>query len=452
MPHTPSSTERPLLAEDAVRGSLAQAIWRLAWPITLSQAVFMVPGLYDSYWLGRLGASAQAAAGLAMSVRVTLISVLMALSGASGAVVARYVGANDRRNANLATLQAVILMTVSSAVLGVFGYLLAEPLLRLAGADAEVLPLAVPYARIVFAGLIGMELLPSIGGMVNTAGAPQVRLTATLWMMAAQALTQPFLSRRFGIVGAAVAVAGANAVVAAWEVAVLLRGRATVRIDVRDLRLDLPMMGRIVRIALPAVVQRGAPNLATSLLFRLISGHGAETLAAWVVGSRVLAVIQVPGVGISGAAAAMMGLNLGARQIGRARDAVRWTGRAAAAVSVGLMVILWVAAPRVLAWFNLEPAALPAGIAILRWLSFGNLLQTVTLVYDAAQVGAGDTLSPMLANLAALWLVQLPLAWLLGRAMGPGPQGLWLGLVVGWAVQATLMVGRYRAGRWRTIW
>ena len=74
----------------------------------------MFPGLYDAVWLGWLGPEAQAAAGLAMSARFTMISVLMALSSGSGVVVARYVGARDQEGADLAAMQAVILMVVAS--------------------------------------------------------------------------------------------------------------------------------------------------------------------------------------------------------------------------------------------------------------------------------------------------------------------------------------------------
>lgn len=411
----------------------------------------MLPGLYDSFWLGRLGSAAQAAAGLAMSVRITMISVLMALSGASGAVVARYVGAQDERNANLATLQAVILMIISAGSLGLVGYVLAEPLMRLAGADPHVLPLAVRYARIVFSGLIAMELVPSIGGMLNTAGAPQVRLTMMIWVMGTQVVVEPFLAGRFGVDGAAAAVVGAHVVGMIWGLSALIRGRATVRIDPHDLRLNFPMMGRIVRIALPSVVQRGAPNLATSLLMRLMASYGSNVLAAWVVGTRILSVMQVPSMGISGAASAMMGLNLGARRVERAKKAVRWIGYTAVGLSAVLMLILLIGAPWILSWFIGEPETLASGVVMLRWLSFGYLLQSVTLVYDAAQVGAGDTLSPMMVNLAALWLVQLPVAWLLANAVGLGAQGIWWAIVVGWGVQAALMVRRYRAGRWRNV-
>lgn len=411
----------------------------------------MLPTLYDSYWLGRLGSAAQAAAGLAVSVRVTMISVLMALSGASGAVVARYVGAQDRKNADLATLQAVLLMTLSAGALGLIGFLFAEPLMRLAGADATVFPAAVTYARVIFVGLIALELLPSIGGMLNTSGSPQIRLTMTLWMMGAQLLAQPLLVRQYGLAGAAAAVVGANAVGVVWGLGILLCGQAAVRIDRHNLRIDLPMMVRIVRIALPSVVQRGAPNLANSLLIRLIASYGSPILAAWIVTTRILGVVQVPGTGIAGSAGAMVGLNMGAQKIARAEKAVRWACLAAVAVTAALVLFLLVAAPWVLSWFGLESTALGPGAAMLRWVSLGYLLQTVTLIYDTAQVGAGDTLSPMLVNLAALWLVQLPLAWLLSRVVGLGPHGIWWGLIAGWGLQAALMVKRFYAARWKTM-
>ena len=155
---------------DITTGSLTRNIFHLAWPTAISQVLFMLPNLYDALWLGRLGREAQAAAGLATSVRITMISALMGLSLAGGAVVARHLGAGDQARANLAVLQAVVLMVVASGSLGIVGLIFVRPMLQLAGADPQTLPLGVRYARVIFAGLIAMELTPSLGGMMT--GAP----------------------------------------------------------------------------------------------------------------------------------------------------------------------------------------------------------------------------------------------------------------------------------------
>jgi Na+-driven multidrug efflux pump len=230
----------------------------------------------------------------------------------------------------------------------------------------------------------------------------------------------------------------------------LLSGRAPVRIDIRDLRLDGPTMKRILRVALPAVLQRGTPNLAMSLLMRLISAYGATTLAAWVVARRIFSFAQIPSMGLARVTPAMVGQNLGAGRPQRAERAVSLIVR----VVVGIMVVvlggLALFAPQAMALFSEDAENVSTGAQIIRLLSLGYLAFAFNGVYDAAQAGAGDTLSPMVINLVALWLVQIPLAHLLSRWFGLGANGIWAALVIGWFVQAGLMVWRYRQGRWKS--
>jgi putative MATE family efflux protein len=443
------SRTRAAGGHDITQGSLARNIQYMAWPMLLTQFLFMAPNLYDAVWLGRLGSGAQAAAGLATSIRMTMISLLMALSGGSGAVVARYVGAKDRKNANLAVLQAVLLMIVSSGTLGVIGVVFSEPLMRLAGADATVLPLAVRYARILFAGLIAMEMVPSVGGMLSSAGAPHLGMWMRVWAMGSLLVAEPLLVRWLGLEGASLAMVGSNVVGMLWGLGVLIWGRAPIRIDVHDLRLDFPMMGRILRIALPAVIQRGTPNLAQSLLMRLISAYGPETLAAWVVAQRIFQFAQTPSLGLARSTPAMVGQNLGAGRPERAERAVSLIARVVMVTTVVVLVSLAIWAPQVMSLFSDDPDTLPIGVNILRVLSLGYLAFSLTNVYDFAQAGAGDTVSPMVINLLALWLVQIPLAFALSPLLGLGANGIWLAMVIGWIVQAALMYRRYRQGRWK---
>jgi putative MATE family efflux protein len=419
------------------------------WPITIGQMLFMLPNVYDTIWLGQLGPGAQAAAGLTMSVRITMVSVLMALSLGSGAVVSRYIGAKDQDRADRAVLQAVILMVAASGSLGIVGLIFARPLLTLAGADPVMLPLAVRYARIIFAGLIAMEMVPSVGSMLNAAGAPQVMLGMTLLSTGTLLVVEPLLVRWMGLEGAALALIGSNTVGMLWGLALLVAGRAPVRLNLRGLRLDFPMMGRILRVALPAVLQRGTPNLAMSLLTRLVSSYGAPTLAAWVIVRRVFSFALIPSMGLSRAAPAMVGQNLGAAQPERAARSVSLIARAAALVGGCILGLLVLFAPGVMALFSHDSQTISVGVHVIRVLSVGYLGLALNYLFDLAQAGAGDTLSPMIINLIALWMVQVPLAYLLSRPLGLRSDGIWLALVLSWILQATLMGLRFRQGRWK---
>ncbi len=434
---------------DLTQGNLRDNIARLTWPNLMSQLLFMAPTLYDAVWLGKLGAGAQAAAGLAMSVRITMISVLMALSGASGAVVARYIGAKDQQNANLAALQSVILMLLASGTLGVIGVLFAKPLMRLGGADAETLPLAVRYARILFGGLIAMEMVPSVGGMLSGIGAPNIWLEMTAWVMGVMLIAEPLLVMWLGLEGAVLALTGAHAIAMVWGLRQLVIGRAPVRIDLHDLRLDFPMMGRVLRITAPTIIQRGTPNLAMTLLTRFIAVYGAGTLAAWTVVQRIFSFAQVPGMALSRISPAIVGQNLGARQPERAERGVHlvmWMTLIVTGIILGALIVF---APQVFALFSDDVAATAIGVQMLRVLSLGYLANTLTLVLNGAQIGAGDTVAPMVINIIALWGIQIPLVYLGSQVLHLGPLSIWVALVIGWLVQLGLLMYRQRQGAWK---
>jgi len=434
---------------DLTQGRLRDNILRLSWPNLASQLLFMAPSLYDAVWLGRLGAGAQAAAGLATSVRITMISVLMGLSGASGAVVARYVGARDQKNANLAALQSVILMLVSSGTLGLIGVLFAEPLMRLGGADAETLPLAVRYARILFGGLIAMEMVPSVGGMLSGIGAPQVWLEMTAWVMGVMLVAEPLLVKWLGLEGAVLALTGAHAVAMVWGLWRLVAGHAPVRLDLHDLRLDFPMMQRVLRIAAPTIIQRGTPNLAMTLLTRFIAVYGAAAVAAWTVVQRIFGFAQVPGMALSRVAPAIVGQNLGARQPERAERGVNVLLWMTFIVSLGVLGALAIFAPQVFALFSDDAAATAVGVQMLRVLALGYLANTLTWVLNSAQTGAGETVAPMVINIIALWVIQIPLVYLFSQVLRLGVTSIWVALVIGWIVQFALLMYRQRQGAWK---
>ena len=94
------------------------------------------------------------------------------------------------------------------------------------------------------------------------------------------------------------------------------------RIEWRYARPDWRMMKRILRIALPGVVQRGIPNLANTILMRFMAGYGAAALAAFSLFGRQTGLLLIPASGLVGAAPAMVGQNLGAQQPARAGRAV----------------------------------------------------------------------------------------------------------------------------------
>jgi len=285
--------------------------------------------------------------------------------------------------------------------------------------------------------------------MLSAAGAPEVLLAMTLWSSGTLLVIEPLFTRWWGIDGAALALVGSNAAGMLWGLGVLVSGRGPVRLDLRRLCLDRPMVGRILRVALPAVVQRGTPNVANTLLTRMVAASGASTLAAWIVVRRIYQFATIPSMGLSRVTPAMVGQNLGAGNPDRAERAVRAVARAALATGVGMLALLVLLAVPILSLFSDDAATIAGGARLTRMLSLGYLAFSLGSVYDMAQAGAGDTVPPMVINLFALWAVQVPLAYVMSRGFGMEADGIWVALVLGYGVQLALMWLRFQQGRWR---
>jgi Na+-driven multidrug efflux pump len=101
--------------------------------------------------------------------------------------------------------------------------------------------------------------------------------------------------------------------------------------------------------------------------------------------------------------------------------------------------------------FTDVPGAVAVGVqGLLYFIPAGLFLGWLT-VLGSALGGAGDGVSPMVANISSLWLLQLPICWLLTTHWPLGPQGIWIGLIAGYLAGTAGLMAWWRKGRWQHI-
>lgn len=442
---------------DLTTGSIPRLIATLAAPAMLDMAVGSIAMLMHAYWMGRVGGTALASVAMGTTLRIVLISPMMGLSAGGQAVVARHIGAGEQRMADNGLMQSILLLFLIVVPISLIGQVFCPVFLRWMGARGEVARGAVAYLRIILGGLFFMECLPSMNGVMRSAGHPEYTLRINLVNLVVLSVVEPIVVLGLGPIppmgvrGAAIAsVAGTIGGVMAQFL--LLRGdRLGVTLHREDLRPDRVTMRRILIVAMPASLQRFSPNLSNALLMRLVSAQGNAALSAWSLVSRVGGVLLATARGAGSAATAMMGQNLGAGQPDRSAHATRLTAMGAMMVSAICFALLNLWPRQVLGVFGQTGEAAKASLVLLRWYGLYAIALTALDVIGSALAGAGDTLSPMLVNMGVLWLVLLPLAWLLSQPLGLGATGIWIGLVVANAVGALAIYRQFRAGRWRRI-
>ncbi|HEY68301.1 MAG: hypothetical protein DRI79_14635 [Chloroflexi bacterium] len=444
-----------LWGRDLTSGSLHRNIWYLALPMILETGIQNVTQVLDMYWVGRLGSAALAAVTVSITIRWVINSLSNGLGIGGMAVVARRIGERDRAAAAHAVWQTILLGLATSLLLGGLGLLLARPLLTLLGADAAVLPLGLAYLRITLGGIFVFILTFVINSMLRGAGEARLAMAVLFLTTAVTAGLEPVLVfgwgplPALGVAGSAWATILGFGAGLAWQAAILLRGRARIGINLHDLRPDLPLMGRIVRIALPSTVQMTLRSSSRLAIVGLIGLYGTFAMAGYGVANRLLLIALIPGFGLGNAAGTLVGQNLGAHKPRRAEWSAWWVSAYAVGYMATTVALLCAFARSLIAMFDPTPQVVDIGAVCLHIVAPSMIASAVGVVLARGFDGAGDTVPAMVVNVLTLWGIEVPFAYGLSRWLGLGVVGIWWGRAIANLANGLLFAIWFRLGRWK---
>jgi len=443
------------LERDWTRGSIPRNLLSLAWPMVINESLWVVGTTVDMIWVGKLGSASIAGVGVGGLVVMLGMALRFGLTAGARAMIARFIGAGDYGGANRVAQQAFVVSGAYAVIVAVIGVAFAEPILSLVGVEEDVVREGAAYIRIQFMGSAAMSFWV-IGEVMMYASADSVTpMKITAFARAVHMTLDPFLIfgwwifPRLGVSGAAVANLVFYCVglsLAAW---VLFTGRTRLRLSLRGFRIDPGIIWRIIKIGVPASVMGTARILGRFVLMWVMVPFGTVAVACHTVAQRLEMVFYMPAVALGIAAGVLVGQNLGARQPERSEKSA-W-------LAAGLVeLIMMVATVAVLVWaepivrlFNSEPEMVAVGSRFIRIEATGYLFLGMVAVMQQSLSGAGDTLPPMVVSLVMIWVLQVPLAYLLPDATGLGVYAVRWAIVTGTFVGAAAYVIYFRRGRWK---
>jgi len=443
--------------QDFTEGSISRAIVLLAVPMVLEMCMESLFGVVDVFWVSRLGADAVATVGLTETALTLIFVVALGLSMGATALVARRIGEKDEQAAGLVAVQAIIVGLVVSGTTAIFGYFFAPNLLHIMGGSDSVVKLGSGYTRMILSGSATIFLLFLINAVFRGAGDAAIAMRV-LWVAnIVNICLNPCLIfglgpfPRLGVTGSAVGTTIGRGVGVLLQLWVLTSGRGRLAVHASQLRVDLMVTWRLIRLSLNAILQYMVQMASWIGVVRIIASFGSGATAAYTVTIKIIIFAILPSWGMSNAAATLVGQNLGAGKPERAETSVWRTGlyNMYFLGAIGLLFIAF--APQIVSLFSSDPAVVPLAINGLRLLSCGNISYAYGMVITAAFNGAGDTATPTVLNLLCFWLCQIPLAWTLAFHTGLGPNGVYGAVVVSDSMLAALGILLFRRGKWRQV-
>lgn len=442
--------------QDYTSGSIRRAVILLAIPMMLEMSMESVFALVDIYFVSHLGKHATSTVGLTESVITIVYSLAIGISMAATAMVARRVGEKNPEAATRAGMQSILVALIITIGISIPGFIYADEILRLMGAEEEAVKMGTNYTRIMMGGSLVIMLLFLINGIFRGAGDAMMAMKS-LWLAnICNIILCPLLIRglgpipAFGLQGAAMATCIGRGIGVCYQLYHLFNGNRIVRFTIRLLKPNWAIIRSLISIAWPGTLQFLIGSGSWIVLASLVVQTGmSDASAGYQIAIRIVLFFILPAWGMSNAAATLVGQNLGAGKPERAEQSVLRTAKYNA-VFMGVMSLIFLFfAPLIISFFTKEPSVAAYAISALKIVSAGFLFYGVGMVMANAFNGAGDTRTPTIINLFGFWFFQIPLAYLLSKTLGMGPLGVFIAIPVAETTITIISYIVFKKGRWK---
>jgi putative MATE family efflux protein len=440
-----------------LEGPIGNALIRLAIPIILSNVLQTGYQLTDAFWVGRLGAAAVAAVSVSFPVSFLVIALGAGFGIAGATLSAQYMGAGRQDLVNHVAAQTMMMVTVTSAVLGAAGYALAPLLLDLLGVAPDVYTGALGFMRVSFVGIIFVFLYGMFQALMRGVGETRTPLLIVFGTVVLNFLLDPLFMFGLGplppqgVMGAALATLTTQALAALLGIAVFLRGRHGIQLSWRGFRPDPTYIKRAFFLGLPGSIELSTRGLGPMLLSFLVAGFGTVTLAGYGIGSNILQFVTIPAMGMSQAVSTLVSQNIGAGNPQRA-SRVTFLGASSSFAILSIVgLIAYIFAPAVVTFFvPRAPDVIAEGAQFIRimCLAWGGI--GVQLCVVSAFRASGSMLAAMVIALVSQFMLQFPLAYILSKHTALQASGLWWSFPITTIIVALVSVCWFAQGGWKT--
>lgn len=411
----------PVMSQDAklTRGSVRGHLVTQAIPMMIGVAAIMSIGLVDSYFIGQLGSAELAAIAFIFPISVALSSLGVGISVGINSVVARALGEGDRGRAGRRGNFGITLAAALGVIIAAALYLLIGPLFSVMQADDAQLPLIKAYMVPYALGFPLLMLIMGLNGVLRGQGEAKktsyisITYAAANWVLDPILITGAFGFEGYGVAGAAYATIIGWIIAAVFGFWMLSQTALPFSLaKVRECEMG-PSFKAVASVAGPAAFSNAINPIGLSVLTALAASQSQAVVAGFGAAGRLQSFAVVPLLALSGAIGAIVGQNWGAGKPERSREAMRWAGGFSIVYGLVLAVILFAAGEWFADFFTEDPAVIREFAAYLSIAAWGYAGYGVLIVSNGALNAVGKARSALLQSFARVFLIMMPVAWLL---------------------------------------
>jgi putative MATE family efflux protein len=467
-------------AVDVVDGEVIKPLLILSLPIIATNMLQVDYNLADTYWVGRLGQEAVSALSFSWGIVFLIISFAGGFTVAGTVLVAQNKGADMAGRVDHVAGQTIGFVVILAAIFAAAGYLLAPQLLDLIGAvpGTPEYRLSVEYTRTMFLGIPFVFGFFIFQALLQGWGDTRTPLYLMAFGVGLNVLIDPFLIlgfennvlfevlgltglqeslyaatgfAGFGVQGAAIATIAARGLGAVIAIGLLLSGRVGIAPSLSDFRPQRETVEKIVRIGAPSSVEQSTRALGVTVLTALVALASQEAVAAYGIGNRITSLVFLPALGLARGTNTVVGQNLGADQVDRAKRAVFASAGIVAVVLAGFGVVAVTYAEAITDVFITGPQSdvvISVGADYLRIVAPTFLFLGAFRVVQGGFRGSGSTTTAMVFSILSLAAFRVPISYGLVTWGDMGASGVWYGIAASNVLILIVAFAWFLRGTW----
>jgi putative MATE family efflux protein len=440
---------------DFTTGSIKKAVFLLAVPMVLEMVMESVFVIVDIFFVSKLGNEAVTAVGITESVMTLVYALASGLAVATTALVSRRIGEKNTKKAASFVFQAILTGIIVSVPIMFIGLFYSDHILRLMGADENVILIGSSYTEIMFIGNSVIILLFIMNAAFRGSGDAIISMVILGIANLINIILDPILIFGFGPVpamgvkGAAIATTIGRGIGVLLQLYILFFGTRTIKLTFNHVKIKIFDIFKIIRLSFGSLLQNIIATTSWIFLVRIMAEFGSVAVAGYTIAIRIVIFALLPAWGMSNAASTLVGQNLGAKLPDRAMRSV-WVTGVSNVIFLGIIgIIMGIFSDFFVRLFIQDGDVIKIGSQALRYISFGFIAYALGMVLIQSFNGAGDTYTPMYINVICFWFTEIPLAYFLAIDQGLNERGVFISVLISETLMTLLSLLLFRRGKWK---
>ncbi|MBN2221150.1 MAG: MATE family efflux transporter [Vallitaleaceae bacterium] len=330
-------------------------------PAIIGMLITALYNVVDRIFIGNapnIGSLGIAGITIGMPIMVFMMAVGMLIGIGGSSLTALKLGEGDHKGAEHILGNALSSITVLVLFFSILLQIFLRPILEAFGTSSDVLPFSIEYLRIILLGTTFNGVAMCLNSFIRVDGQPKIAMSTNLIGAIANVILDPIFIFAFdmGIAGAALATILSQLLTLIWTFRYFLSNKSHLKIQVKNLRPDFPLIGRIMALGAPSFLMQLAGTFVGILLNIILNGFNNDIAISGIgIISSLQMLMIMPLIGINQGVQPLIGYNYGAKNYDRVKEALSISLKYATIIAViGFIIVMLI--PKLLVnLFNQEP-------------------------------------------------------------------------------------------------